>query len=100
MKYYQKCSNKGTIRCNESTIAKSIEEEMRIVTENKEPIKASVNLIYQERKEGVQPEYDIRTDRFDIALEAMDKVSKSIQAKREKKLAEETKQEVEPNKQD
>lgn len=33
--------------------------------------------IYTEKKDGVQPEYDIRTDRFEIALEAMDKINQS-----------------------
>lgn len=41
---------------------------------------------YTERSEGVRPEYDIRTDRFEIAQEAMDKASKSIRAKREAKV--------------
>lgn len=33
--------------------------------------------IYTEKKDGVRPEYDIRTDRFEIAIDAMDKISKS-----------------------
>lgn len=33
--------------------------------------------IYTEKKDGVQPEYDIRTDRFEIAIEAMDKINQS-----------------------
>lgn len=33
--------------------------------------------IYTEKKDGVMPEYDIRTDRFEIAIEAMDKINKS-----------------------
>ena len=32
-------------------------------------------LIYTERKTGVNPEYNIRTDRFMIAMEAMGKIS-------------------------
>ena len=41
---------------------------------------------YSERKDGVLPETDIRTDRFDVALDAMDKASKSVRAKREAKI--------------
>lgn len=33
--------------------------------------------IYTEKKDGVQPEYDIRTDRFEIAIDAMDKINQS-----------------------
>lgn len=33
--------------------------------------------IYTEKKDGVMPEYDIRTDRFEIALEAIDKINRS-----------------------
>ena len=40
-----------------------------------EPIKDQVPLIYTERKTGVNLEYNIRTDRFMIAMEAMEKIS-------------------------
>lgn len=53
---------------------------------NQTDIERSQPLIYTERREGVLAGYDIRTDRFEIALEAMDKSSKSISAKRESKL--------------
>lgn len=33
--------------------------------------------IYTEKKDGVLPEYDIRTDRFEIALDAIDKINQS-----------------------
>lgn len=33
--------------------------------------------IYTEKKNGVQPEYDIRTDRFEVAIDAMDKINQS-----------------------
>lgn len=34
--------------------------------------------IYTEKKDGVQPEFDIRTDRFEVAIDAMDKINQSI----------------------
>lgn len=34
--------------------------------------------IYTEKKDGVQPEYDIRTDRFEIAIDAIDKINQSV----------------------
>ena len=33
--------------------------------------------IYTEKKDGVMPEYDIRTDRFEVAIDAMDKINQS-----------------------
>lgn len=29
------------------------------------------------KKDGVQPEFDIRTDRFEVAIDAMDKINQS-----------------------
>lgn len=34
--------------------------------------------IYTEKKNGVQPEYDIRTDRFEVAIDAIDKINQSV----------------------
>lgn len=36
-------------------------------------------IAYTEKKDGVKPEYDIRTDRFEIAREAMEKIEEGIQ---------------------
>lgn len=36
-------------------------------------------IAYTEKRDGVRPEYDIRTDRFEIAREAMETVEKGIQ---------------------
>ena len=33
--------------------------------------------IYTEKKDGVMPEYDIRTNRFEVAIDAIDKINKS-----------------------
>lgn len=55
----------------------TIEEKVRRVLNNKEAIKDGAPIIYQDRGEGVQPAYDIRTDRHEIAVEAMDKVART-----------------------
>lgn len=34
--------------------------------------------IYTEKKDGVQPEFDIRTDRFEVAIDAIDKINRSV----------------------
>ncbi len=33
--------------------------------------------IYTEKKDGVLPEHDIRTDRFEVAIDAIDKINQS-----------------------
>lgn len=68
----------------------SIEEKMRRVTTSNEPIENVAPMLYTERKDGVLPETDIRTDRFEIAQEAMGAVEKSITAKREEQAAQQT----------
>lgn len=80
--------NKTLFCINDSYEAVTIEQKIEKIMNAKEPIDETAPIIYTERKKGVQPEYNIRTDRFEIALEAMDKVSKSYQAQREERMKE------------
>lgn len=81
--------NKRTlISVNNSVVGEEITTKIERILNNKEPIKDGAPLIYTERKDGVLPGYDIRTDRFDIAIDAMDKVSKTHIAKRMERLKE------------
>lgn len=73
---------------NNSTEGETIEQKIERIVNNKEPIKDGAPLVYTERNKGILPEYNIRTDRFEIAIDAMDKVSKSIQARRENRQKE------------
>lgn len=72
--------------------AESIEETLRRLTANKEPIPQNVPPIYTPLADGVLPDTDIRADRFDVAISAQDKFAASRQAR----AAEIGKQEVEP----
>jgi len=62
-----------------------IERKMERKVINKEPITDGAPSIFTERKEGVVSAYNIRTDRWEIAADAMDLVSKSKEAKREQR---------------
>ena len=53
----------------------TIETKVNRIVNNGEPITDGAPIIYTERKDGVLPEYDIRTDRWDITIDAMDKVN-------------------------
>lgn len=55
-----------------TTEGEYIEEKMRRIMQNKEPIKDGAKLLYADRAEGVKPESDIRTDIWEIATEKMD----------------------------
>ena len=46
----------------------------RILDEN-EPLTDGAPLIYTPKADGVKPEYDIRTDKWQIAINAMDRVN-------------------------
>ena len=52
---------------NNSVEGETIEEKIRRITNNKEPITDGAPLVYTDRKDGVRPEYDIRTDRVGIS---------------------------------
>lgn len=53
---------------------------------NNEAIKDGAPIIYSDRKDGVIPEYDIRSDRFDLAIDAMDKLHSDHLAKRDERM--------------
>lgn len=59
----------------------SIEDKVRRITENNEPITDGAPIIYTNRDDGVLPAYNIRTDRWDVAQAAMDAVNQANLAK-------------------
>lgn len=73
--------SKTNFDINESVEGKSVEEKMREITINGQPIDNAAPLIYTDKKDGVLPQYDIRTDRWDIALETTDKIARTNTAK-------------------
>lgn len=66
----------------EFTEGELIEEKVKRLVEEKAPINDGAPIIFTERKDGVLPAYDIRTDRWNIAQEAMEKNMKAVSAKR------------------
>ena len=59
----------------------SIESKVKRITENNEPITDGAPIIYTNRDDGVLPAYNIRTDRWEIAQQAMDAVNQANLAK-------------------
>lgn len=70
---------------NDSYDGESIEQKIQRIVNNREPITDGAPIVYTERKDGVLPEYNIRTDRWEVAVDAMDKVTAAHQAKREER---------------
>lgn len=83
-KVYRKLG-KSFLTSVEKLEGEPIELKIERIVSNKEPISDGAPSIFTERKDGVVSAYNIRTDRFEIAAEAMDKVAGSIQAKRDNK---------------
>ena len=75
--------NNTKLRVNKSYQGETIEQKMERVVQQNEPIKDGAPLVFTEKKRGVLPEYDIRTDRFEIAIDGTDAIQKSMIAKRE-----------------
>lgn len=78
----------NNLRVNETAEGETIEQQIERMMQNKEPITSTEALIYTERSEGVRPEMNIRTDRFEIAIEATEKIQRSYSARREERAKE------------
>ena len=81
--YTYKKFKKSQMKSVDTFEGERIETKIERITINNEPIKDGAPLIYRERNEGISQGSNVRTDRFEIAIDAMDKVSKSKVAKRE-----------------
>ncbi len=81
---YRKVRYLGSQMSSVETVeGESLEEKIERMVNNKEPIKDGAPEIYTERKDGIISAYNIRTDVWEIAADAMDMVSAAKAAKRE-----------------
>ena len=60
---------------NKCIEGESIEVKIKRIVDEKEPITDGAPIIFTDAKDGVRPEFNPRTDRWEIAIDAMDKVS-------------------------
>ncbi len=77
--------NVSQFKINKAVQGETIEQKVERILSNKEPIKDGAPLVYTDRADGVMAGYNIRTDRWEVAVEAMDKVQKAVTAKRDNK---------------
>lgn len=85
MKYPKNYNAFSKIEGCELKEGETIETKIKRIVENKEPISDTAPIIYTDRDKGVYPGFDIRTDRFDIALSAMDVANRAKLATRKNK---------------
>lgn len=77
---------RSNVKANASTEGETLEDKIDRFVNNKETITDQGSpKIYMERSEGINKAYNFRTDRFEVAIEAMDKVAKSYAARREER---------------
>lgn len=81
--YKKQKTSRETLKGKIAYIGESIEKKIARVLSNKENIKDQAPLIYTDRKDGVQPDYDIRTDKYEYLVEGHDALAKSKRAKRD-----------------
>ena len=72
MKRAQRRINNNNDFSTEAYEGETIEAKVQRIVINKEPIEDGAPIIYTEKKDGVLPQYNIRTDKWDIAQSAMD----------------------------
>jgi len=77
---------KSGLKSVKLTEGMTMETRVKLFMNNQTDIERTSGLIYTERKEGVMAGLDIRTDRFEVAVDAMDKSSKSQFVKRQDKM--------------
>ncbi len=75
--------HKSQLKGIETTEGEPLEWKIERIMTSNEPITDGAPEIFTERKEGVNAAYNIRTDRWELAAEAMDVVQKNVQAKRD-----------------
>lgn len=85
----------GLVKRNETYEGKSIEVQLSEKMAGEEIELGGKALLYTERKDGVLPETNIRSDRWDLAMMALDSVERARISKRDsmgsKKIDEGTK---------
>nr|DAR14716.1 MAG TPA: hypothetical protein [Microviridae sp.] len=73
----------GLLTSVETFEGEYLEQKIERIMQNGEPITDGAPIIFTEKKDGVLPAYNIRTERFEIAIEAMDKVQAIKAAKKD-----------------
>lgn len=83
---------KTLIRINEPFHeGRTIEKQIALAMLTNEPVDQSNPITFTKRSDGVLPDYDIRTDKWQLAQKAMTAVADKIRLNRSQKLQEKLK---------
>lgn len=91
--YVRNKMTRTTIRVNNTTIGKTIEEKLRLIKNNKDKVDAIRPMLFTRKRDGVPPEYDIRTSAREMGAYAADLIA----TKHNGKLSEDWAAEAEKN---
>ena len=75
--------NNNSIEYNDATEGEPIERRVERIMSQNEPITDGAPIIYTKRSDGVQPQYNVRTDRWDYALDMTNEITRQALVKRE-----------------
>lgn len=75
-----------SLTVNNGVEGETIETKMERVLSGNEPITDGAPIIYTERKDGIFPEHNIRTDKNEIALEALTKAGEKRREDRQSRI--------------
>lgn len=78
---------KTSILSNVPRAGETIEQKLERITNNREPITDGAPLVYTDYKDGVRNEYNVRADKWDIAMQEQDKGAKNAKTKVKDALA-------------
>lgn len=71
------------IDLNQSYEAETMIKKLQKAMDSKTPLDEAAPIVYTNKKDGVMPAYDIRTDRFEVARMATEKMAAYEAAKTE-----------------
>lgn len=70
------------IKGDKRVTGETMEQRVERIMSNREPILDSAPRIYTDRKDGVRPEFDIRTDKWEILADNRHAFATAIEAKK------------------
>lgn len=79
-----KITHKGLITVNKTVEGEMLESMIKRAVTEMTPIEDNAPIIYTPRKDGVKAEYNVRTDRMDIALDAATAYNEHYYGQRQK----------------
>lgn len=96
MLYARKKIQSNKLKGNESFEGVSLEKELRLAqTQGIKPDRNITEIFYTQKKDGVLASCDIRTDRFEIGQNAMDKVNRTFHEKIQEQIKKQIEQKTE-----